>query len=417
MRFIHPLPPSCYRPNTACQQPAFGRLALAVGMLAALGLVAPRSTLAAEPYIPASDDQVLVSLPRELLAARSEVAQLRERLSRNSSNALLAADVATQYMKIGNRDGDPRYYGYAQAAISTWWESTDAPAEILAIRAKLKEKDHRYDAALEDIDLLIAQEPENVQAWVERINIYRVLGKYDEALAACDHIAPFAGDDRTLLCRIPIMAVTGQAEAAASELENLLPVAEREFPAAVPWVTTMQADIARMLGDDTQAEAFYKRGLADNPSDTYLVRAYIDLLLDLKRPAEAIDLAQNQLSDNGVLLGAAIAARRAGETRLADDWQAELKNRFEEIRLRGSDPHGRFVARFLLELEQQPKQALEVALANWHKQKEQRDTQNVLEAAVAAGDPAAAQPVLDFLTKHNTRDARFAKLITKLEAL
>lgn len=381
------------------------------------GSLAAIPAMAAEPYIPASDDEVLVSLPRELLAARSEVAQLRQRLSRNSSNALLAADVATQYMEIGNRDGDPRYYGYAQAAISTWWESPDAPAEILAVRAKLKEKDHGYDAALKDIDLLIAQEPENVQAWVERINIYRVLGKYDEALGACDHIAPFAGDDRTLLCRIPIMAVTGQQQAAASELENLLAVAEREFPAAVQWVTTMQADIARMLGNDTQAETFYKRGLADNPSDTYLIRAYIDLLLDHQRPVEAMALARDHLSDNGVLLGAAIAARNAGESGLADDWQSQLKTRFEEIRLRGSDPHGRFEARYLLELEGKPKQALEVALANWHKQKEQRDTQNVLEAAVAAGDPAAAKPVIEFLAEHGTQDARFAKLITKLEAL
>jgi len=392
-----------------------GRRAITLGLLAASNLVV-FSTRAAEPYIPASNDEVLETLPTELLAARSEIAKLRERLSRNSTNSLLAADVATEYMKIGNREGDPRYYGYAQAALSPWWDNAKAPTEVLAIRAKLKEKDHRYDAALEDLDVLIDQEPENVQAWVERINIYRVLGRYDEALEACDHIASFAGPDRTLLCRIPIMAVTGQEQAAASELEKLIAVAEREFPAAVQWVTTMQADIARMLGNETQAEAFYKRGLADNPSDTYMIRGYADLLLDKDRPAEALALLRDHVSDNGALLAAAIAARRVGENKLADGWQSELKTRFDEIRLRGSDPHGRFEARYLLELKNEPEQALEVALANWHKQKEQRDTQNVLEAAVAVGDSTAAKPVLNFLAKHNTHDARFEELITRLEA-
>jgi len=49
---------------------------------------------------------------------------------------------------------------------------------------------------------------------------------------------------------------------------------------------------------------------------------------------------------------------------LAAKWQTQLESRFEEIRLRGSQPHGRFDARYTLELKNDPQSALTIALAN-----------------------------------------------------
>lgn len=372
---------------------------------------------ASDPYIPASDDEVLLALPAELLAIRSEVAKLREQLSSDKQNASLAADVAGRYIKIGNREGNPRYFGYAQAAIAPWWDDPFAPPAILSIRAKLKEKDHRYNEALKDIDKIVEQQPGNAQAWVERINLLRVQGKYAEAWEACDRLESVAGADQAQLFRIPIMAVTGQADQAAQELERLVAVAQRESPAVAQWANILQADIARMLGDTAAAEACFKRGLSSQPGNTYLLRRYADLLLDQSRPEEALQLLRDHVRDNGVLLRAAIAAQHLGNDELARDFQQQLERRFDEIRLRGNEPHGRFEARYLLELQRKPKEALAVALANWNKQKEYRDTRNVLEAAVAARDPDGAKPVLEFLAKHGTQDADFVRLIAKLEAL
>jgi hypothetical protein len=114
------------------------------------------------------------------------------------------------------------------------------------------------------------------------------------------------------------------------------------------------------------------------------------------------------------LLLAAIAAHRSGQQALAAEWQAQLRSRFEETRLRGDQPHGKFEARYELELRNDPRRALTVALANWQQQRAPRDTRNVLEAAIAAKDPAAAQPALEFLKHHRTQNVVLERLARQL---
>ncbi len=370
---------------------------------------------AADPYVPSDNNEVLETLPVSLLSSQDELAPLRRQLRAEPSNAALATEVASRYLKMGGQEGDPRFYGYARAALAPWWDADEAPAEILQLRAKLKERDHLYDHALADLDLLIKQQPQHVQAWVERINILRVQGKYKDALQAIEHMSDFAGESRTLLCRVPIQAVTGQAKEAYDTVTQLLPVARRDYPDAVQWVLTMQSQIAWALGLDAQAERHFQEGLDNSPGDQYLLRGYADFLLDRKRDEEAFALLLDHTNDNGILLRTAIAARRLGKQKLVQRLQSQLESRFEEIRLRGSEPHGRFEARYLLELQDQPQRALELALANWQKQKEQRDTRNVLEAAVAARDPAAAISVVRFLRDHGTEDEVLERFAMKLE--
>lgn len=371
----------------------------------------------AEPYIPTDDSEVLETLPRSLISGRNEMRELRQQLAAEPSNAELASKVAGRYLQMGNVEGDPRFYGYARAAIEHWWEASDAPPVILAQRAKLKEKDHNYNAALADLELLIQQQPQNVQAWTDRGNIYRVQGKYGQAKSTSDTMAEFAGSAQTLLSRLPIMAVTGEAEAAYSEIAKIRPAIEERFPDLAPWMITIQANAATALGKTKQAEQHLQAGLELAPGNKNLLRNYADLLLDGERNQEVISLLKDHTSDNGVLLRAAIAAKHAGKEKQAAQWKTQLENRFEELRLRGSQPHGRFESRYELELNDNPQRALEIALANWQQQKEARDTRNVLEAAVVAADPAAAQRVIEFLRKHQTQDVVLEKLTQKLESI
>ncbi|MGI9428033.1 MAG: hypothetical protein ACR2NM_05205, partial [Bythopirellula sp.] len=161
-------------------------------------------------------------------------------------------------------------------------------------------------------------------------------------------------------------------------------------------------------------EQHYREGLENEPGDKYLLRTYADYLLDHGREKEVLSLLRDHSNDTGILLRVAIAAKRLGEHSLAAKWQAQLEGRFEEIRLRGSEPHGRFESRCALELRADPQQALALGLANWKKQKEPRDTRNVLEAALAAGDSDRAQPVIAFLQQHGTEDAVLQKLVVQL---
>ena len=376
-------------------------------------LMLQRSADSAEPYIPASDDEVLETLPKSLIS--TELTTLRRQLTEAPDNLALAANVAGRYISMGNVEGDPRFYGYARAALKTWWDQDSPPAEILRLRAKLREKEHRYDAALADLRKLLKQQPTNSQAWIEVANILRVQGKYDEAWDACNALREFGGETQTTICQAPLQAVTGQADAARESLEQLLPLIRTRFPSVVPWVQTMQSKVAYALGDIEETEEYFKNGLADSLQDKTLIRDYADFLLDEDRDEEALALAKEHTNDNGVLLRAAIAAKRVQEDDLATQWAAQLAARFEEIRLRGGQPHGRFEARYELEINNDPKRALSVALANWEKQKETRDTRNVLEAALAAGNSEAAGPVVAFLKRHGTEEAILQGLVKELE--
>ena len=344
------------------------------------------------PSKPASDDEVLVVLPRSFFANRDKITELRDRLNADPENPRLAAAVANRYITLGNQTGDPRFYGYARAAINRWWDTdTDAGSAILKTRAKLKEKDHLYDEALTDLDAAREQSPEDAQILIEIGNIYRVKGRYSEALKVGDQLESLAGTVPAAICRAPVMAQTGKAKEAYELLGEVLPSAEKDFPSTTQFIRTLRAEAAAVLGRENEIEEHYIAGLRENDSDYYILRGYGDLLLDREEFAKALELLREHTNDTGVLLRAAIAAKKSGETKLAEQWTRELENRFEEIRLRGGQPHGRFESRLTLELKDDPATALTIALENWEKQKEVRDTRNVLEAAIASDNPAAAE--------------------------
>ena len=67
-------------------------------------------------------------------------------------------------------------------------------------------------------------------------------------------------------------------------------------------------------------------------------------------------------------------------------------------------------ARFRLRLRGDAKGALALALANYRVQREPRDARILLEAAIAAGDAAAAGPVRDWLQSSGFEDALLRRL-------
>ena len=372
------------------------------------------SAKGSESFLPTDDSDVLETLPRIFFSGRDELRKLRSQLDANPNNVQLARKLANHWIQLGRQESDPRFYGYARAAISPWWKAASPPPQILKVRAKLKERDHDYEAAVADLALLLQLQPRDVQAWIELANIYRVQGKYAESQRACDRLADFAGQAQSMFCRIPLLAVTGQAEHAYEALAAILPETRSRWPGAVQWILTMQADVARALGREEQAEQHYLEGRENDPGDKYLLRSYADYLLDCGREEEVLTLLRDDCKDTGILLRAAIAAKRLGEDSIAANWLAQLEGRFDEIRLRGGEPHGRFESRCALELQEDAQQALKLALTNWQKQKEPRDTRNVLEAAIAANDLVRVQPVLEFLKRHGTEDVVLRKLVGQL---
>ncbi|MEI9983101.1 MAG: HupE/UreJ family protein [Aliidongia sp.] len=103
----------------------------------------------------------------------------------------------------------------------------------------------------------------------------------------------------------------------------------------------------------------------------------------------------------------ALAAQAEGDSD-ADALLRTLAERFAEARLRGDVSHRREEARFQLHLQGDATGALSLALANWQVQREPWDARLVLEAALAAHQPASAAPVRDWLAARGNEDVQLA---------
>ncbi len=373
------------------------------------------------PRVPLRDDEVLETLPKRLLESRGEIQRMRRELAARPGDAQLAARVAGELVRLARASDDPRLYGHARAAIARWWDDPAAPSGVLLIRAKLKETDHDYRAALADLELLLAREPGQVQALqvqalVETASVALVVADFGRATAAADALERVAGPMQAVFARAPLLARTGRAGEAYDLYGRHLAELRERSPGVVAWVETARGEIAEMLGRLEAAERHYRAALAADQSDRYLMRALADFLLDRGRAPEAMALLENHTADTGVLLAYAIAAKQSGKAEIARRSTAELTARFDAIRLRQGTRHLRFESRYELELGGNPARALELARQSWAEQKEPRDARNVLEAALAAGDAGAANQVIEFMAQSRIEDVRLRELAARLGA-
>jgi len=374
------------------------------------------ATVEAAPYIPDRDEQVLEQVPTRLNATLLKLRALRVRLAQQPSDLSLATQLARGYIEIGRAELDPRYFGYAQAALKPWWALPSPPPEALVLRAILKQHGHDFAGALNDLEALVRRDPRNAQAWLSRAVILQVQGDHRQALAHCAALiflprSYFLGT----VCLGKSLSLSGQAEKASRLLEELL---DRE-PDAPPrerlWALTVLAETAARLGRSEQAERYFQQAFALGLQDGYLLMAFADFLLDERHPQRVKDLLNKETRVDGLLLRLAIAEKQLGSA--SNDHVASLKGRFAASRLRGDKIHLGDEARFTLHLLDDPHTALTLALANWEAQREPRDARIVLEAALAARDPAVAKPVLDALNQSSLEDVRLAALVARLKPI
>src|SRR3984885_11740967 len=153
------------------------RLGLAVLALAPIGMAW------SAPYLPGSDAQVLAELP---VGARHESAPARE-LTRSRLD--IALPLAQFYVSRSRATGDLRYLGYADATLQPWMRQSAVPSAVRVLEATILQSRHAFDAALTQLDLTLQVQPDDAQAWLTRATVLRVLGRYDEALTSCSHLA------------------------------------------------------------------------------------------------------------------------------------------------------------------------------------------------------------------------------------
>jgi hypothetical protein len=362
-----------------------------------LMLLLAAATALAAPRVPASDAEVLERLPARALDPRQrEMAELRRALAARPGDLDLALQLARRYYAEVAAEGDPRYIGYAQAALGPWWSLADPPPAARVMRATLLQFNHQFDQALADLKAAAQAEPDNGEAWAWLAAIAMVRGDYPLARRACDNFAPQTTPAIAAGCRAHVDASTGHAAAAAASLRAALRDDREADPGERLWALTRLAEIEDRRGQTAAAEAAYREALALGITDGYLLAAYADFLLDHGRAAEVLPLLQGRERSDLLLLRLALAAKATGDPRRVG-WQTDLAARFDAARLRGDTLHQKEESRFALQLLGDAPRALALARENYADQREPADARILLEAAVAAHQPAAAEPVLAWM--------------------
>ena len=363
----------------------------------------------AAPYVPKDDAVVVERLPsRRDAPAMVELRQLRAEAASHPTDPAPAAALAKRFFELANAEGDPRYIGYAQAAIARW-AGGDAPAEILYVRGLLLQYRHDFDPALAEFGAALAKDPEHFGAHAWRAAIFMVRANYPAAAAECAALPADPDDLYVIGCAAYVDATTGHTRAAYARLSDALRAQPDAEPQIRLWVLTRLAEMAWRLGDTQVAEARFREALNLSIEDNFLLAAYGDFLLAQDRPKEVIALLKSWERSDTLLLRLALAEKRLGMREAAAHIQA-LGERFAAAALRGERLHMGEEARYLLDLKGEPKKALAVGLDNWKEQREPRDALVVLEAAKAAGDMQAAAPVLQWLQETGFENTEMQRL-------
>jgi predicted Zn-dependent protease len=368
----------------------------------------------ATPYVPANGQQVIETLPRRGDPVQQELRRLRSELNARPNDMALATELARRYIALARSDTDPRYLGYAQAALAPWWWLSAPPPQVRLLRATLLQSTHQFGPALDDLKAVLAADPNNAQAWLTQAIVQTVRGDYTGATASCARLSATSIELVTIICIANVGTMTGRSQKSEQLLALTLERSTNAPTELQVWALTLLAEMAQRRGDAAIAKARYKRALALRPRDSYLLGAYADFLLEQRRAADVVALLADQTRIDALLLRRALALQQQGASQALTSDVKELAARFDAAALRGDTVHQREQARFELLLRNDAATALALAHKNWAVQKEPADMRILLESALKACDAGAARPVLDWIARNGTEDVAATRLIHQL---
>jgi tetratricopeptide (TPR) repeat protein len=348
--------------------------------------------------VPTDDQEVLAYLP----AAASHASVTMRAVA--TARLDVAVPLAQFYISQARTTGDLRFLGYADGVLRPWQNQPSTPPAVRVLHATILQSRHSFDAALRELDLALEAQPDDLQAWLTRATVLRVLGRYEEASAACAHLK--SADSITAeLCAQSLRGLSGHLRSAYEAIRALPQAALAN--AARAWRYSQLGEMATSLGDASAASHWFAEALQLAPDDPYTRAAYADLLLSERRAAEALALLRGYESLEPLLLRLALAQQQLQDPGLAQS-RALLMGAFNVEEQRGEAVHRREQARFLLDVAREPAAALKAAEDNWRAQREAADVLILLRAAWAAGNADAAAPAVEFVRRHGTEDVRFA---------
>ncbi len=375
-----------------------------------LALVGLAGAAPAAPITPTRDDEVIDVLPA-VNGNRAEERRLRRQLAERPSDAALALAAAKRDLAQAHALGDPRFAGLALSAIAPWSDDAAAPDDVLMMRATLQQYLHEFDAAVKSLERLTARPGgPRPQAWLTLATVRRVQGRYADSDAACRKVTENGAALYGTACLAENAGLRGDFVRARATFDGLL-LRPGLQPSVQAWLSTSIAELEQRAGRPTAAEAAFRTALKLDP-DPYAVLSLADLLIEQRRPAEALALLRDEVRSDAVLLRLAIAGSQTRSAGAAAD-AAEMR---ERIALANQRPdakvfHGREQAMFALEVEKRPAEALELARGNAVRQREPLDLLVLARAAHESGVASARADAARVVADTGLKDRRLEGLL------
>ena len=390
-------------------KPLFTALLALTGLAGLTGVVAH-----AAPYTPENDNVVVERLPgRASDPATRRVESLRKQLAARPDDAQLRIEIARRYFDMAMAQGDPRYVGYASAALAPLAKTAAAPANYDMALGLIQQFSHQFEPALASLSKAAALDPTSPEPLLWRTAVFMVQARYPEAAAECARVVPLAEPLLGTGCSAYVEATTGQLQPAFEKLAAAVKASPQASAELLLWQNTRLAEMAWRLQRFDVAENYFKNALKQGVTDQFLLGAYADFLLARQRPAEVLSLLADWERSDILLLRLALAGKELGDKRSAD-WAAQLRDRFEAAARRGDRLHEQEAARFELDIEGNAAKATLLASQNYAVQKEPRDADILMRAALAANQAKSAQPALDWLRASRYEDPVMSQLASQL---
>ena len=387
--------------------------AASLPVLAAVVLSVSLPALAA-PYTPTHDAEVVERLPgRASDPAIRRVDSLRKQLAARPDDLTLRVEIARRYFDLAMAQGDPRYVGYASAALAPLAKAPPNNADYAMVRGLLLQFNHAFEPALASLAKASELNPASPEPLLWRSAIFMVQARYKEAAAECTRATRLAEPLVGTGCTAYVQATSGQIDSAFESLASAVKASPQAAPELLLWQNTRLAEMAWRLQRFDVAENYFKAALEQGVTDQFLLGAYADFLIARQRPLEAIKLLTDWERSDILLLRLALAGRATKDPR-ADDWAKQLRERFQAANQRGDRLHEQEAARFELDIEGNASKALALASKNYTLQKEPRDAEVLMRAAMAAKQPKDAQAALDWLRSSGYQDTNLAQLAAQL---
>ncbi len=364
---------------------------------------APCMAAESSPYLPGADDIVLQTVPSISDPRVRTFNALRIELNGPPQDLPLAVKLSTAYLDYGRDTGDARYLGRAEAVIAPWLARSAAPLPVLLLHATVLQSRHYFSEARALLLRILARDSDDAQAWLTLATVAQVQGDMQAARHACAHLLDSSDQLIPGGCLSSLNAVDGHADLAYRVLSVLWPQARAEPVAVQSWMQGILADAAKYRGDSAAADQHFRAALQLTPGDNFLLADYGDFLLDQKRAREALALVKDYSQSDTSFLRQVYAEAALGDPQALAD-SAEMARRFAALEIRGTRTYRREQAGFVLLRQHDPPRALQLAEENWTVQRAPEDMRVFLEAALAAGHPQAAQPVLQLLSSTHLQD-------------